>query len=64
MIKNIILYVGMFCLHGCLCITRLQYLSWPEEGVESPGTGVTVSCHVGVEIEQESFERVVNALDH
>ena len=38
-------YVCVFHLYVHLCIVYVQYPQKPEEGIESPGTGV-VSCHV------------------
>ena len=41
-----ILYMWVFCLHVCLCTMCIQYSQRPEDGVGSPGTGVTNACEL------------------
>lgn len=62
----------MFYLHACLCVTFMQYLWSPENGLGSFETGVTgvvsyhiiLNCHVNVENQKPGIGRAANARQH
>jgi hypothetical protein len=56
-----LLYVGEY--FACMYVHNMcAWYSWSEEGVRSPGTGVTEDCVLG--IEPGSSERAASALNY